>query len=672
MLISIEWLNEFISIPFSDEDLCDKLTIFGLESSLDKESRILDIELTPNRPDCMSYLGVAREVSILTNKKLVTPKILNNIEKNEIKNFDISIESTSDCPRYTAVIIRDIDVSNSPEWLKNKLETNGLPSINSIVDISNLVLLELGHPIHIFDLDKLKSANITIRRAIDNEKILTLDGKYRVLNNDNLLICDLDTPIAVAGVMGGKDSEVTKYTNNILIECAYFNPISIRKSSKTLGLSTDASKRFERGVDYDNHDFVINRTISLINEMSYNRNLNVDLKDFYPKKINPQKITFDRKIVSNQIGVDFNDDFIVNALNHLNIKFSQESSEYKCIIPSFRPDLERSIDITEELARIYGFDKIPNKTSYNNNLNTIFKDDEDYINKLKNYFSSVGFNEVMSNSLTNSKKELLFSDKEFVKITNPLSAEMSSLRTNLITGLLNSISYNLRHGEKNLSLYEYGSVFEINNKKRIEKFEFSGIVTGNYLEKGWRSSKVENDFYILKGVISKFLNIYNIDYYVEETNKYEFLTNEVTFLKNNTEYFTIGMIKNDLLKRLKIDQKIHIFKINLSTISKINFYSKYINVPIYPSIIRDLSLTVSKSVEIKNILLNIEKFATDLLEDIKLYDIYEGDQIHKNSKSVTFQLIFRSNDRTLVDSDVDNIMEKIILEASSTLNAKLR
>ena len=672
MIISIEWLKEFIEFPFSDDELCEKLTILGLESSLEKKSRILDIELTPNRPDCMSYLGVAREVSLLINKKIKLPQISNNLIKSNTKKLNISSDSLIDCPRYSGVVVNDVNVSKSPNWLKDKLKKNNIQSINSIVDISNLVLLEFGHPIHIFDLDKLETKNINIRRALSKEKFLTLDGNNRVLNKNNLLICDSKTPIAIAGVMGGKHTEVTESTKNILIECAYFDPVCIRKSSKGLGLSTDASKRFERGVDFDDHDKVINRTLSLINDLTEKSLSNIEENDFYPQKIMLKEISFNKKKVSNQIGIELNDSFIKKTLIGLEINFSEKGDDYKCIIPSFRPDIERPIDLTEEFARVYGFDKIPNKFSYTSDLNSIFSDKEDYIDRLKSYFSSVGFNEIMSNSLINPEKEFFFPKKEYVEISNPLSLEMSSMRTNLITGLINSVSYNIRHGEKNLSFYEYGTVFEMIDNKRNEEFNFSGIITGKSIEKGWRQAESKNDFYLLKGCLANFLKYYNIDYSISKSNIHEFLNNEISFSKDDKVLFIIGQINKTILKKFKIDQEIFLFDSKLSTLSKLNYFSKYNNIPIYPSITRDLSLTVLKSLETENIISNIKKFGTDLLENIRLYDIYEGDQIDSNCKSVTFELTFRSVERTLVDVDVDEIMNKIILETSSTLNAKLR
>ena len=672
MIISIDWLEEYIEIPFSDDELCEKLTILGLESSLDKKTRTLDIELTPNRPDCMSYLGVAREASILTNKKIKLPKISKNLNKNKSKKLTITSNSLDDCPRYSAVIVNDINVSKSPIWLKDKLKKNGIQSINSIVDISNLILLEFGHPIHIFDFDKLKTKNINIRRAKSKEKFLTLDGKNRILNNKNLLICDSDIPIAIAGVMGGKDTEVTNSTKNILIECAYFEPICIRRSSKGLGLSTDASKRFERGVDFDDHNTVINRTLSLISDISEKNLLNIEENDFYPKEIIKKEISFKRQNVSKQIGVELNDDFIKKTLNALDITFSYKKDDFKCIIPSFRPDLERPIDLTEEFGRVYGFDKIPNKLSYTSDLNTIFSDKEEYVNRMKNYFSSIGFNEVMSNSLTNPDKEFFFPNKKFIKIANPLSNEMSSMRTNLITGLVNAVSYNIRHGEKNLSFYEYGTVFQINDNNRKEKFNFSGILTGKKIAKGWRQTELKNDFYLLKGYIANFLNTYNIDHSVSKSNKYEFLNDEIAFNKGEKNLFILGKINKNILEKFKINQEIYLFDSNLLNLSTLNYFTRYKNIPIYPSITRDLSLTVLKSIEIDRIITNIKELSSDLLENVRLYDIYEGDQIDSNCKSVTFELTFRSMNTTLIDEDVDEIMNKIILETSSTLNAKLR
>ena len=672
MIVSIDWLKDFVSVKLAPQELADLLTGAGLESTVGENGDTLDIELTPNRPDCMSHLGVAREIALLTDAKLKQNDISLSESDQPVEDaVTIIIEDEKGSPRYSVRVVKGIKVGASPDWIVQRLEQCGIRSINSVVDISNYVLLELGHPLHTFDLGLVEGETIIVRSAKNNEKMVTLDGENRKLSSDHLLICDSKKPVGLAGIMGGENTEVTEKTTDVLIECAYFDPVTIRKGAKKLDLSSEASRRFERGADYDDVTAVLDRTAQLITQIAGGE-ICAGVVDCYPKVIKPRKVLLNRKRAESSIGVEFDDKFIRSTLDGLGIGHERKNDQYECIIPSFRPDLEREIDLCEELARVYGFDKIESKTTYVGDVTTILPDEERTVDELRDYFSGMGFNEVMTNSLLSEQDAQTFSELKPLPVANPLSREMSVMRPSLLPGLLGAVNYNLRRGENDLSLFEYGNVFQAEEKKWTESPQFSGVACGDRVSKGWRQDQHKNDFYLLKGVVCDLVQRFGFDGSFTELENSSVFSYGMRWETSSGWLADIGSVNSEILGYYDIGLPVVSINLNLELFNSTIEAVQFSKLPQFPRIDRDLSLSVPSSVTIGELESIIQENGTDLLRAKKLYDLYGGDQIESGMQGVTFSLSFRSDDRTLQDDEVDTIMEKIISETSSQVNAKLR
>ncbi len=672
MIVSIDWLKDFVSVKLAPQELADLLTGAGLESTVGENGDTLDIELTPNRPDCMSHLGVAREIALLTDAKLKQNDISLSESDQPVEDaVTIIIEDEKGSPRYSVRVVKGIKVGASPDWIVQRLEQCGIRSINSVVDISNYVLLELGHPLHTFDLGLVEGETIIVRSAKNNEKMVTLDGENRKLSSDHLLICDSKKPVGLAGIMGGENTEVTEKTTDVLIECAYFDPVTIRKGAKKLDLSSEASRRFERGADYDDVTAVLDRTAQLITQIAGGE-ICAGVVDCYPKVIKPKKVLLNRKRAESSIGVEFDDKFIRSTLDGLGIGHERKNDQYECIIPSFRPDLEREIDLCEELARVYGFDKIESKTTYVGDVTTILPDEERTVDELRDYFSGMGFNEVMTNSLLSEQDAQTFSELKPLPVANPLSREMSVMRPSLLPGLLGAVNYNLRRGENDLSLFEYGNVFQAEEKKWTESPQFSGVACGDRVSKGWRQDQHKNDFYLLKGVVCDLVQRFGFDGSFTELENSSVFSYGMRWETSSGWLADIGSVNSEILGYYDIGLPVVSINLNLELFNSTIEAVQFSKLPQFPRIDRDLSLSVPSSVTIGELESIIQENGTDLLRAKKLYDLYGGDQIESGMQGVTFSLSFRSDDRTLQDDEVDTIMEKIISETSSQVNAKLR
>ncbi len=672
MIVSMDWLKDFVSFKLAPQELADLLTGAGLESTVGENGDTLDIELTPNRPDCMSHFGVAREIALLTDAKLKQTDIsLSESDQLVEDAVTIIIEDEKGSPRYSARVVKGVKVGASPDWMVQRLELCGIRSINSVVDISNYVLLELGHPLHTFDLGLVEGETIIVRSAKKNEKMVTLDGENRKLSSDHLLICDSKKPVGLAGIMGGENTEVTEKTTDVLIECAYFDPVTIRKGAKKLNLSSEASRRFERGADYDDVTVVLDRTAQLITQIAGGE-ICAGVVDCYPKVIKPKNVLLNRKRAESSIGVAFDDKFIRSTLDGLGIGHKKKNDQYECVIPSFRPDLEREIDLCEELARVYGFDKIESKTTYVGDVTTILPDEERTVDELRDYFSGMGFNEVMTNSLLSEQDAQTLSELKPLPVANPLSREMSVMRPSLLPGLLGAVNYNLRRGENDLSLFEYGNVFQAEEKKWAESPQFSGVACGDRVSKGWRQDQHKNDFYLLKGVVCDLVQRFGFDGSFTELENSSVFSYGMRWETSSGWLADIGLVNNDILGYYDIGLPVVSVNLNLELFNSTIEAVQFSKLPQFPSIDRDLSLSVPSTVTIGELESIIQENGTDLLLAAKLYDLYGGDQIESGMQGVTFSLSFRSDDRTLQDDEVDTIMEKIISETSSQVNAKLR
>ncbi|MBN2570701.1 MAG: phenylalanine--tRNA ligase subunit beta [Ignavibacteriales bacterium] len=653
----------------------------NLSDELGLNDVILDINVTPNRSDALSHIGVARDLSAIFNKQLKIPEIKFTESDNNINKLaSVEILNYIDCPRYFAKVVTDVRINESPEWLKKKLLNVGLRPINNIVDITNFVLYETGQPLHAFDLDLLANKKIIVRNEKEKVKFTTLDDKEREITSTDLMICDGKCSVAVAGVMGGKNSEVTINTKNILIESAYFNPSAIRKTSKRLGLSTDASYRFERGVDPSIAPYAANRAAQLMRELT-GGTIAKDSIDIYPKKIIPRKVSLRFNRITRILGFEIPKESIQQILKNLQFNiFKNVNSQIEVEVPTFRPDIEREIDLIEEVARIYGYDKIPpvNKIS-------ITLEERVYQNtfddKLRDIMVSLGFFEIVSNSL--QKEETANKFGTAINVLNPKSYEMASVRTSLIPGMLITIKKNLNVQEKNLRFFEIGQIF--NRIKDGKLIDFSDFIeesklligiTGKAVESEWYEKDRQFDFYDLKESVEQtleffFTNIKCIEKFYKDGNDLFEYYFEKEF--NGKKIGIGGKIKKEILDYFDITQDVYVFDFNLDILKQIELpIKKYQELLKYPKVIRDFAIIIDKKTDNSDVMKFILKNSLNVLKNIKLFDIFESESLGKDVKSLAFQLEFWNSEKTLTEEEVDKYFWDMIEKTKNKFNAKLR
>ena len=636
----------------------------------------VELDITPNRSDAFSHIGVARAIAAATQRKLkqLTTK---EIDSKKELNLDISLENDFDCPRYIGGIIKNIRVEKSPEWLIDYMKSIGQKSINNIVDISNFVLFELGHPTHIFDLDKLNDNSIKVRKAQRGEKFVTLDDSKHVLNENNLLITSGEDPIALAGIMGGLNSSVTDKTTSLLLESAYFDPITIRKSAKSLFLSTEASKRYERGVDPNGCLKAFYRVATLICEITKGEFVS-DVVDIYPKTILPKEVSLRRSEIDLILGYHFTKEKINQILESLEIRYLLDKDIWKCTIPTFRPDIEREIDLIEEVARIAGFDSIPSDENIYGTFRYQMPDPDSILNKIRDSFSSFGFHQIYSNSLQN-EKESRISGSVPIPMLNPLNIEMGFLRTSLLPGLVKAGNFNIKNGTKSFRLYELGNVHNSSGdglEHINESQSLSGIIYGNKYDSSIHTEDTPETIYDIKGVLSiLFTKRLNMNIKFDSDDHYA-LDLVQSIIVNNNKIGHYGRLSSKFTNELDLefDKNIYGFEINLQPIKKMMSSKKiFKKINFYPRIERDINLVIKKEQVIGEILEAIHKLGKQLVVNAQPVNIYaDKDAIGEDFKSVTFSLIFQHSSKTLEDKDVNLIINEIVNFAEKKFDAKLR
>tara|TARA_A100001037_G_scaffold110751_1_gene101013 strand:+ start:19638 stop:22067 length:2430 start_codon:yes stop_codon:yes gene_type:complete len=649
---------------------------------------ILDISITPNRSDCLSVLGVARESSAILGKKLKIPKV--RVEDEPINvNKTIEIVNVKDCPRYTARTVFNTKIGESPDWLKARLRSSGMRPINNVVDITNYVMLTLGQPLHAFDMDNLKGDKILIRRWKQSDgPFLALDGKKYDLSDEDLMICDTEGPIALAGVIGGIQSEVTKETKNILFESAHFSPSCIRKTRRKIGLNTEASYRFERGVDPNGTILAVNMAVELARQFTEGK-ISETVLDIYPVPFNPVVISLRIDRIKKLLGISFTLEEIKRLLEPLSISCSEiKESVIDCEVPTFRSDITREIDLIEEIARRKGYNtfvsslprtsKPPNPTSKRRSIET----------GLRDAMIHSGFDEAINYSFVNSSNlELLGADpNKIVPLKNPLSNEMSSLRTTLLSGLLQNVSLNLNHGQRSIRLFEIGKTFVRDVKLPKEFLEINAVLIDADDLELWDDgtspggdSPLPKDIFTLKGSIERaleFLNFSSLKFenvVPDSSNPYE-TGSYARIILNKEEIGEIGYIKRECLQNYGIDYKLCSFEINLDLLAKEDFSLKRMEqLNRYPASYRDLAIVLDEKIPNSSIEMEISRAAGDILKSIKLFDIYQGANIENiDEKSVAYSLVFNNPSRTLTDEEVNEAFDSIVSNLGSKYGARLR
>jgi len=593
---------------------------------------ILEIGITPNRADALSHFGIARDLAALFDRQLKLPKINYDDSDVQISNLaSVEIENYINCPRYTATLVKNVTVKESPEWLKEKLNAVGLRPINNIVDVTNFVLHEIGQPLHAFDLDKLSGRKIIVKNAGDIIKFTTLDSKERELKSDDLMICDGEKPVALAGIMGGENSEISETTKSVLIESAYFNPTVIRKTAKRLGLSTDASYRFERGCNPEITTYAAKRAALLIAEVSGGEVV-PDILDVYPKEIIKKEINFRFNRNTKILGYEIPKNEIKKIFANLGMQILKESDDsLVVVVPLYRPDIEREIDLIEETARIYGYDKIPMVEKISITLD--HKEDQtDHIGKLRDSLVSLGFRECINISLISEKEAERFGKQ--INLLNPQSAEMTTLRTSLIPGMLQTVSRNISVNEKHLRLFEIGNIFLRKSESIfsfddfIEKEYAILILTGKKNEFVWYDKESSMDVFDLKGYVNSLMKKFLLDN--EISDSYYHTSDDEFDIKIEKKYKNNilgkgGKLKKEILKEYNIKQDVYCFLIDIEVLKKIEGEKKkFTDLLKYPKIIRDFAFIFDKNVLAEDVINLVKESSFSLLKNIYHTNIFNS------------------------------------------------
>ncbi|WP_297135071.1 phenylalanine--tRNA ligase subunit beta [Terrisporobacter sp.] len=631
---------------------------------------IIDFELTANRPDCRSMIGIAREASVTIGEKINYPKIEVKGCDEEI-NFEVKVENPELCMRYGARIIKDVKIEPSPYWMQRRLIEAGVRPINNIVDITNFVMLEQGQPLHAFDLNQLPTGKIVVRNAEEGEKFTTLDEVERTLDKDMLVITDGEKTVAIAGVMGGLNSEITDNTKEVLFEGAAFNADSIRATSKKLGLRTEASGRYEKGIDTNLSITGVERACQLVEMLGAGRVLRGTVED-YPNKQESQTLTVNPSRIIKNIGIDLSLDGFIKILEDLEFKCKLISDEELFIeVPSFRLDIEQEADIYEEIARIYGFENIPSEQLEGNATAGVKTPKQKFMDTIKNTATSVGLNEILTYSFVSPKSldkiKLPKDDKKrnYVELINPLGEDTSVMRTTMMPSMLNVLYTNISRKVESALAFECGHTFTPQEGLPIET---------NHLCVGMYGKEV--DFFVLKGALETILEAVGFEGYeiIPETNNTTFHPGRCATIMYNGIYIgTFGEVHPEVVDNYNLGQRVYLAELDLDLVfDKSDKTIIYNTLPKYPSTSRDIALLVKDEIIVKQIEDIIKANGENLLESYKLFDVYKGSQIAEGYKSIAYSIIYRSKDKTLTDEDVNKVHHNIIRELEEKLDAKLR
>lgn len=646
-----------------------------------ENDEVFEIGLTPNRADAMSHMGVARDLRAgLVQKnmqpELITPSVTSfRVDKRTLK-IDVEVKDAKLAPRYCGITISGINVKPSPDWLQNRLKAIGLTPKNNIVDATNYVLHELGQPLHAFDASKIHG-KIIVKTVDAGTKFKTLDDVERILHEEDLMICDEKGPLCIAGVFGGKESGVSENTTNIFLESAYFNPVSIRKTAKRHGLSTDASFRFERGIDPTITEYALKRAAILIKEIAGGE-ITSDLIDIYPKKIEDFTVLLNFNKVNKLIGQEIPKETIKKILVSLDIKVNSVSDAgLGLIIPAYRVDVQREIDVIEEILRVYGY----NNVQFSKKLNATVSNSsrtEDYKvqNSIAAQLNSLGFHEMMANSLT-TPDYVKLSDKlkeEFnVMMLNPLSNDLSAMRQSLLFSGLEAVSYNINRRNADLKLFEFGKSYHKMPSGYEENKHLSLFVSGNRQAENWTTPQKASDFFLFKGYVQSILIRLSLTktQTIPVTN--DVFNEGIAIAIGNDVLVELGTVKKSILKYFDIKQEVFYADFNWNLILKlISIRIKYQDIPKYPEVRRDLSLLLDKNISFDQLYSIARSSEKNLLKDIQLFDVYQGKNLPEGKKSYALSFIIQDTTKTLTDDQIDKIMSKLQQHFEKEVGAVLR
>ena len=642
---------------------------------------VFEIGLTPNRADAMSHYGTARDLraGMLqrgVNVELITPSVSNfRVDMRTLK-IDVNIEEPLLAPRYCGVTISGITVQDSPGWLQDRLRAIGLTPKNNIVDVTNYVLHELGQPLHAFDAAKI-SGKILVKTLPEGTKFTTLDDVERTLHQEDLMICDEKGPLCIAGVFGGKKSGVSEGTTAIFLESAYFDAVSVRKTAKRHQLNTDASFRFERGIDPTITEYALKRAALLIQEVAGGK-ITSDVVEVYPKKVEDFSVFLNFSNVSKIIGQEIPKDTIKKILVSLDIKVNSVSdSGLGLTIPAFRVDVQREIDVIEEILRVYGYNNINFSTKLNATVtNSPRTEDYKVQNAIASQLNSQGFHEMMANSLTTaaySKLSTVLKEEHNVTMLNPLSSDLSTMRQSLLFSGLEAISYNINRRNSDLKLFEFGKTYHKYLNGYEEHKHLTLLISGNRNKESWTNPQKTTDFFLMKGYVTGILSRLGIEKITNVPTQSDIFSEGTAKVYNNEVLVEIGVIKKSILKHFGIKQDVFYADFNWDLILKIiTGKIKYTDIPKYPEVRRDLALLIDKNTTYESIYNLAKQTEKSLLKDINLFDVYEGDKLPEGKKSYALSFTIQDNTKTLTDIQIDKIMTKLQQSFETELGASLR
>ena len=641
---------------------------------------VYDLEVTPNRPDWNSVIGIARELSALTGNPLRMPQIpelpTNDEEASDV--FDVLLDNTEQCPRYNARILRGVQVGPSPDWLRNKLEMVGVRSINNVVDVTNFVMLETGQPLHAFDLDKIKGNKVIVSTVENKTKFITLDDVERELSSNDLMISNTSSPMCIAGVFGGADSGVSESTTDVFLESAYFNPVSVRKTAKRHTLSTDASFRFERGCDPNITVYALKRAALLIQEIC-GGTISSEVVDIYPNPIPHFAMELTYPKMDSLIGEKIDREVVRAILTDLEIEIKNTTDNgLSLLVPPFRADVQREVDVIEEILRIYGFNTVAIPAKLNTTISHADGvNPEDVRNIISDLLSSTGFNEAMNNSLTKGKYTALIPELDMeqnVEILNPLSQDLNVMRQSLLFSGLENIAYNQNRRNADIKFYEFGKTYHKTEEGNEENQHLQILVSGRKVSENWETNAGIADFYFIKEKVEHILSRLGVKKIKSEAINTHGFSDGLMYKFKKKRMVCFGKLNTKLCKSFGVKSTVYAADFNWDLILELAGYAKikYQEVSKFPSVRRDLSLLIDKSVSFAE----LKKIATatdnKILKSVNLFDVYEGDKLPNGKKSYALSFIMADETKTLTDKYVDKLMDKLMKSFTDKAGAEIR
>ena len=633
---------------------------------------LYEIGLTPNRADAASHLGTARDVAAFLKIAIQKPDVSAFKVDNRDSKIQVFVENEAASPRYSGVTISSIEVKESPQWIKERLAVIGVRSINNVVDVTNYVLHELGQPLHAFDADQVAGNKVIVKNCPEGTVIKTLDDVERKLSAEDLMICDAEKPMCIAGVFGGANSGVKSSTKNIFLESAYFNAVSVRKTAKRHGLKTDASFRFERGTDPDMTVFALKRAALLIQEVAGGK-ISSDIVDLYPNPVAPFEVSLSYAHTHRLIGQVIPHEEIKAIIKALEIEIVSESADgLELRVPPYRVDVTREVDVIEEVLRVYGYNNIYIPSQIRASLNTSSRPEKDSVqNAISDVLTANGFNEILSNSLTKSAYSTNLDSA--VKILNPLSNDLDVMRQSLVFSGLEAIAYNQNRKAADLKFFEFGKVYSVKEDKYIETQRFALFLTGGSDEQ-WNQKSSDFSFYSLKAVVDGLLSRLKItDYQVEDATCSK-LQCGVQYMRNGKQLVKFGPVNSEALKKTGVEKPVWCADFNFDLVMQAVKKNTivYKEVSKFPAVRRDLSMLLDKTVsfnQLKQIALRTEK---KLLKEVDVFDVYQGDKLPAGKKSYALSFVLQDDEKTLTDKAIDAIMQKLIYNLNKEAGAEIR